>query len=144
LTRRSARRVARDPRVPRDAAGALDVARVPYREVVGRPLPDVAGHVVKPVAVRRERPDRRGAFVPVELQVLPGKLALPGVRHRLSAGEVLVAPTEDRTVQPAAGGVLPLCFGRQPFARPRRVGLGVLIGDLYDRVTVATVDRRAR
>ena len=35
-------------------------------------IPDVPGHVVEAVAVRREAPDGRCALVPVHLQVLPG------------------------------------------------------------------------
>ena len=50
------------------------------REEVAGPLPDVAGHVVEAVAVRREAADGRRAVV----AVVPGsarELALPGVRH---------------------------------------------------------------
>src|SRR5512132_301955 len=77
--------------------GAARVGRlfVTRREEVGRPLPDVAGHVVEAVAVRRKGSDRRRALEAVELQVLPGKLPLPGVRPRLAVRKVLVAPGED-------------------------------------------------
>ena len=114
------------------------------REPVARPLPDVAAHVVEPVAVRREAADRRGALEAVLLQVLPRELALPGVRHRPAVREVLVAPGEGRPVEAAAGGVLPLGLGRKLLARPGRVGLRVLVGDLHDGMPVAAVDRRAR
>src|SRR5262245_60888838 len=77
-------------------------------EEVGCPLPDVAGHVEEPVPVRWERPDRRRAFEAVELQVLPRKLALPRVRQRLAVREVLVAPGEDGTLEPAPGRVFPI------------------------------------
>jgi hypothetical protein len=110
---------------------------------VRRPLPDVSGHVVEAVAVRREAPDRRRAFVPVELQVLPGELALPGVRHRPPVGEVLVAPGEHRALEPAAGSVLPLRLGGEPLAHPGRVRLRVFAGDVRDRMRVAAVDRGA-
>src|SRR4051812_45175602 len=64
-------------RVFHGAAGVLDLAVV--RVPVGGPLPDVSRHVVKPVPVGRERTDRRGPLVAILQQVLPGKLALPGV-----------------------------------------------------------------
>src|SRR6476646_1919259 len=44
-------------RVLRDAAGLWGVGFVPRRVRVGRPLPDVADHVVQPVTVRREYGD---------------------------------------------------------------------------------------
>src|SRR4029079_12245846 len=44
--------------VPRRTAGVVDGSGVPSRKVVGRPLPDVAGHVEEAVAVRRKHPDR--------------------------------------------------------------------------------------
>src|SRR5262245_58083665 len=48
---------------------------------VSGPLPHVARHVVEAVAVRWKRSHRRSALEPVFFKVLPGKLALPGVRH---------------------------------------------------------------
>src|SRR6476646_4363772 len=111
----------RDPRVRRDAAWARDLVRVAGGKPVGRPLPDVAGDVVEAVAVRGKAADGRGALVAVELQVLPGELALPGVRHRLAVREVLVAPREYRSLETAAGGELPLGFGGQVLPRPRGV-----------------------
>src|SRR5580698_9322006 len=58
------------------AGGCRPVARlIPIR----RPFPDIADHVVQPVSVRRERPNRRGALVTVAAEVLPRKFALPGV-----------------------------------------------------------------
>ena len=91
------------------------------RVEVGRPLPDVAGHVEQAVAVGREGLDRRGALVPIGPQVLPRELALPGVGHHPALGRELVAPGVDGAVQPAAGGELPLGFGRQRLAGPRGV-----------------------
>ncbi len=124
--------------------GARSSALGAGREPVARPLPDVAAHVVEPVAVRGEAADGRRALEAVLLQVLPGELALPGVRHRRAAGRVLVAPGERRSVEAAARGELPLGLGREFLPRPRRVCLGVLVGDLHDRVPVAAVDRAAR
>ena len=114
------------------------------REPVARPLPDVAAHVVEPVAVRGEAADGRSALEAVLLHVLPGELALPDVRHRRAAGRVLIAPCERGSVQSAARRELPLGLRRKLLPRPLRVGLGVLVSDLDDRVPVAAVDRAAR
>ena len=74
------------PWVSRPAAGSRTFVRVARREVVRGPLPDVTGGVVKPVAVRREHLNRRGALVAVGLEILPGKAALPSVGHHLPFG----------------------------------------------------------
>ena len=133
----------RHPGIRRDAARARDLVGVAGHVPVRRPLPDVPGDVVEAVAVRREAPDRRRPLVAVQLLVLPGKLALPRVRHRLAVGEVLVSPRERGALEAAAGGELPLRLGRQLLARPGGVGLGILVGDVRDRMVVAAVDRRA-
>ena len=56
----------------------------------------------------------------------------------------LVAPGELAAVEAAAGGELPLGLGRERLARPLGVGLGVLVGDLDDRVVLAALDGAAR
>src|SRR5215831_4978626 len=118
------------------AASAWRLSPVPRREVVAGPFPDVAGHVVEPVAVRRERAHRRGALVAVGEQVLPGELPLPGVGHHDSIRRELIAPGVDRAVQAAPGRVLPLRLGGQFLAGPRRVRLSVGIGDVGHRVAL--------
>ena len=100
------------------------------------PLPDVAGHVVQPVAVGGERADGGGAAV-----TAPGELALPGVRHPRVG---LVAPRVRRALQAAARGELPLRLGRECRTGPRGVGHGVLVGDVHDRVACARVGVAAR
>ena len=124
----------------RRAARGRRVARV--GEEVAGPLPHVAGHVVEAEAVGRERAHRRRAEVAVGRRVLPRELALPGVRHPAPAGRLLVAPGEALAVQPAARRALPLGLGRQRLARPGRVGRGVLVGDLRDRMAAARVGVR--
>src|SRR5262249_53317361 len=111
---------------------------------IGGPFPDVADHVVKAVAVRRKRRDRRGALVAVERQVLAWERALPRVRHLLAARRKLVSPGELGAVEPPAGRELPLGLRGQFFAGPFGVGLGVAMRDMYDRMVVETADRSAR
>lgn len=146
----AARRIGH-PRVARHAARPVvrspvvrSRARRHCGEVVARPLPDVAGHVVQAVPVGREAPDRGRASLARRLEVLPGELALPGVGHHLPLGARVVAPGVDRAVQPAAGGELPLGLGRQLLARPRGVRVGVLRGHVGDRVPVQAARRAAR
>jgi hypothetical protein len=80
----------------------------------------------------------------VDEQVLPRELALPGVRHRLAVGILLVAPREHRAVEPAARGELPLRLGWQILARPLRVGDGVFVRDVDHRMVRQVVERDVR
>src|SRR5207248_2133614 len=68
-------------RVLRDAAGFRGIGFMSGGPPVGCPLPDIADHVVEPVAAWRERADGRGALIAVGLQVLVRENALPGIRH---------------------------------------------------------------
>src|SRR5690606_22035059 len=85
LTRIEARLAGAAARIARHAArrhvvtGAIAVP-------VSRPLPDVARHVVEPVAVRREASDRRSAHPAIQLAVPPGELALPRIGARRTTG----------------------------------------------------------
>src|SRR5262249_14322571 len=128
----------RPGRVDCEPAGAraIQIALVPVRA----PLPDVAGHVVEAVTVRRERLDRGGALVAVLDRVAVGKLALPDVALRPRLGERLVAPGVPLVVQAAAGGELPFRLGRQALAGPLRVGDGVVPRDVHDGMIVFPVD----
>src|SRR5262245_18352218 len=77
-------------RVKTPAAGARHQA-VRLKPVCG-PLPDIACGVLESVSIWRKRSHGRGSFESIGLQVLPRKLALPGVRHLLAAGRKLAAP----------------------------------------------------
>ena len=109
---------------------------------VGRPLPDVAGHVVEAVAVRRERADGRRRAVAVV--GAPREVAVPVVREPLARRLGLVAPDVGRAVETAARRPLPLRLGRQRLAGPRGVGLGVLVRDVDDGLVLAPRERAAR
>src|SRR6266511_661844 len=62
-------------------AGFDDLVGVAMDVPVASPFPHIAGHVVQPVIVRRERADWGGSLVTINEQILPGELALPGVGH---------------------------------------------------------------
>ena len=66
----------------------------------------------KPYPFGGNATDGRRRRVAVELEVLPGELALPRVGHRSAVREVLVTPGERRIVEAAARGVLPLGLAR--------------------------------
>src|SRR5579863_6989160 len=72
---------------PPHAEPAWDAARLVCAFGAGRrkqargPLPHIANHVVKPIAVGGKSPDRRGTLVSIDLEVLPGKPALPRIGH---------------------------------------------------------------
>src|SRR5262245_15947403 len=76
-------------------------------EATRGPLPHIADHVVKAIAVRGKGVDRRGAFVAVELEVLPGETALPGIGHRPPLRSKRFAPGVGRAVETAARGEFP-------------------------------------
>jgi hypothetical protein len=71
------------------------------------------------------------------------EIALPGVRHELAAQRELVAPGELGAIEPAARGELPFGFGRQFFARPLCVSLGIPIGNVNNRMLVEPANRAA-
>ena len=98
-------------------AARLDlVLRVTVGVPVGRPLPDVAGHVVEVEAVGREGADRRCRAV--ALLGAP-EIAVPVVRQP-RAGELgLVTPDVGRAVEPAARRAPTRPRWEGP-ARPRR------------------------
>src|SRR5690554_5534136 len=100
LARRTLRR-ARRP-IARHATGFGPPGTVGPIRITG-PLPDVAGHVSKPVAVRLKRIHRRGSRVPVELQILPGELPMPGVRPEPTLGGKFLPPHIGRPLQTTSG-----------------------------------------
>src|SRR5262249_2581013 len=92
-------------RVLRDAAELLPARRRPVDVPVARPLPDVPGHVVKAVGVRREGAD--GLPRPVAMVVAPRELAVPVIREPLARRFGLVPPDIGRALEAASGGALP-------------------------------------
>ena len=110
-------------------------------EPVVAPLPDVARHVVQPVAVGGEGVRGRGAEVAVVERVAGRELALPHVHPVLAARLPLVAPRIVRTDDSPARRAFPLGLGRQPQARPRGERGRVGPAHVHHRV-VGAVDAR--
>ena len=100
-------------------------------EFVGAPFPDIADHVVQPVAVRREACRRRRGGMPVGGAVGLRKAALPDVAGEEAAVvRFLVAPGKAHVAEPAARSMLPFRLARQPAADPGRIGGGVVPGHM--------------
>ena len=107
------------------------------------PLPDVAGDVVHPEAVRREGVDRRGRDVPVGTGVRVGEPALEHVHAVLATRFEVVTPGEGGTDATAACGAFPFGFRRKPCARPAAVRDRVVPRRVHDRMIAAAVDPAA-
>ena len=103
----------------RNAASLGGIGLMLWRIPVGRPFPDVADHVVQPVAVWRECTDRRGALEAIGIGILARELSLPGVGHVTAVRRQLVAPCELGAVEAAARRKLPFGFGREFLAGHR-------------------------
>src|SRR3954447_3045617 len=109
---------------------------------VARPFPHVADHVVEPVTVRRETPDRRRTGMIVFIAVEYREETLPGICDRLSM-RIVCARIIILTVAAAARGELPLRFGRKFVSAPLRVSKRILVGNMHNRVIFLAHDRAA-
>src|SRR5437773_11323200 len=97
-------------------AASLGELRVVIRTIpVAAPLPDVAGHVVKAVTIRRKFRDRCDAGVAVFARVFHREFSLPGIRHPFPVRSEFIAPGVSLARKSAARGEFELRFGRQTF-----------------------------
>src|SRR2546430_5270988 len=90
------------------------------------PLPNVASHVIKPVAVGRETGNRRGSAETIGLSVFIWETALPDVRLPSSVGRLRLAPNVGVAIQATPRSIFPFRFGRQSVGRSPGVGQRVL------------------
>src|SRR5207253_3661167 len=72
------------------------------------------------------------------------KNALPYVHHMLAVRLEFVAPREGLLLEASTRSELPLGFGRQTLACPRRVGIGVVPRNMHHGVLPAFLDIGAR
>src|SRR4029077_18174609 len=79
-------------RIARHSAFVCERFIVIRPKPVSAPFPNVPGHVVKAVAIWRERFHRRDAFVTVFARILHWKFSLPRVGHPFAVGTKFVAP----------------------------------------------------
>src|SRR6266508_2825498 len=118
------------------------LARVTRAIPIARPLPDIADHVVEAIAVRLEAADRRGPGVTVFVRIVDGEDALPAVGDRLALGVEGARPVV-LALATAARSEFPLRLGRELTPAPARIGEGILVGDMHDRIIVLARDRAA-
>src|SRR6185437_312722 len=119
-------------RVARNAA-SLEFVRAVFRLIpVRSPLPNVSNHVEKSVTVCGKDADGRGSLIAIAAQILPGKIALPGIGHVVPAMIKLFTPSVGSTVEASSSGELPFCFGRQFFSGPFGISFRVAISDMDD------------
>ena len=111
---------------------------------VAHPLPDVAAHVVEPIAVGRELGHRGDAREAIGGAVLVGEVSLVGVGHPLAVAPERVAPRIDLAGQAAARGEFPFGLRGQALAGPGRVGDRIFVGDVHDGERLAAADRAGR
>src|SRR5260370_21737901 len=71
---------------------------------IAAPFPNVAGHVVKTVAIGGKFRDRRDPGKTIFASVFHWEFALPGVGHPFSSGTKFVAPSVGLSRQPATRG----------------------------------------
>src|SRR5687768_13472466 len=96
-----------------------------WREPVGTPFPDIAGHVIEPESVGRVAFHRCRSQETVGQRVRFREAALPNVAAPLAPiVRFLIAPGILLSVEPAAGGSLPFGFCRQALPGPSCVGVG--------------------
>src|SRR5690625_1783755 len=120
-----------DAGIARNATGLRRRIVMARRPEIAGPLPDIADHVVKAVAVGRKAADRGRTGKAVGQAVVHGKEPLPGIGARLPIRHELLPPGIVGAVQAATRRKLPLRFRGQFLAGPGGVSLGILMGDLH-------------
>src|SRR5215510_16589568 len=103
----------RSLRVPCNVSGRSELRLVIGAIPVADPLPDIAGHVVKPILVRWKLRDRGDASVSICSGVFQRKLALIGVRHPLAVWTEFIAPDVGFACETSSGRKFPFCFRGQ-------------------------------
>src|ERR1700730_15037130 len=130
--------------VARHATGFFFVFGARGRERARCPLPNIANHVVEPVAICGKGIDRGSALVSIYLEVLPGESTLPSVRHWPPLRSKRLAPRVSSAVQAPASGEFPFGFDRQLLPSPGSVRASILVSDVNHRVIIPTVDGAVR
>ena len=103
-------------------------------------LPNVPGHVVEAVGVWWVGFDGSCSFKAILAGVLVGKLSGENIGEPFFAGFGFVAPDVIESVLSSPGCQFPFGFGRESFAGPFAVGLGVFPVHANDGVVVLSFD----
>src|SRR5271170_1470019 len=97
---------------------------------VGGPLPDVAGHVIKTVAISGIRRDWANADLAIRARIFVWKMSLMRVCHPLAVRTEIVAPDKWLSGETAARGKLPLRLGREALSCPLGVSKRIFISHM--------------
>ena len=97
-------------------------------------FPDVAGHVVEAIAVRREAGDGCDALEAIDAGVVGRECALPVVALVFPIGALFFAPDVRHIFQPAARREFPFSFGGQALTGPSCERMHVIPGEAEDGV----------
>ena len=100
---------------------------------IGRPLPNVAGHVKQSKAVEVNVPTGAVPTKPSAPVFFPGSVpekCSPGICPRLE----IITPDEPLAIQATARGEFELSFCRQTLTGPLRIRFGILVGDMDHRM----------
>src|SRR5262249_38099524 len=97
---------------------------------IGAPLPDIARHVMKPIAVGWERANGGSRAEAVFRGVLVREAPLPDVGHPFAFGLQFISPRIGLALQPTASGEFEFGLCRQALAGPLGISDGVLPGNL--------------
>src|SRR5271170_1326683 len=101
---------------------------------IGSPLPDISGHVIKAVLIRRKLGDRRQAGEAIRARIFVGEMPLKRIGHPLSVWLEFFAPDVGLPSESTACGKFPFRFRWQPFMGPVCVSFGIRIGNLHHRI----------
>lgn len=103
-------------------------------------FPDVSGHVVEAEFVGRVGFDGGGAGEAIFAGVLVGEFSGEDIGEPFFAGLGFVTPDVNLLLFSAASGEFPLGFGREAFASPFAVGVGIFPGDADDGMVVLALN----
>ena len=127
-------------RIDRDAAGFRELLIIIRAIPIAAPFPNVAGHVVKAIAVRRELRDRRDTDEAIFACILNRKLSLVVLAIHLPSGLNSSPHDVGLPRQTSARREFKFRFGWQTFARPLRIRFRIGISDLHDRIFFFSLD----
>lgn len=103
-------------------------------------LPNIPGHVVEAVAVRREGFYGRGTREAVLGGVIVGEFTLEDVGLPFPPGLRLVSPHEKLVIKASPGSPFPFDFGGESFSGPFAISKRVLVGDADNGMIHSVLD----
>ena len=97
---------------------------------VAAPVPDIAAHVVWPIAIRGKGADRRSSCESVRGVVAIWELTRPAIQHEAPARPFLIAPRVAVSLVASSCRKFPLRLGGKALPGPGSIGIRILPSDL--------------